>query len=257
MKIYTGTGDEGTTSLFNGSRVPKTHVLVHAYGIVDECNAAIGLACSHLQTFVPSPDHKHMCHPSERPILIARLQLVQNFLFDLGAYLATPRKKSPTFKVIRTEFPERAATDLERWIDDMDTKLPELSTFLLPGGHPASASLHIGRTIARRAERLLTPLMVNKIALDSTHYYYYCRCAIYRKERLLSENERIFHVVDAIFKQNSHHFLISAANIMLRDHSGDKLSLCLWKHCLKSNFFLLSARITSDSFENALIHCII
>ncbi|KAI0563979.1 Cob(I)alamin adenosyltransferase [Gracilaria domingensis] len=146
------------TSLFNGSRVPKDHILVHAYGIVDECNSAIGLAASHLQTFVPSEDHEDLCHPLERKVLIARLQLVQNFLFDLGAYLATPRKKSPTFKVDRTEFPERAAGDLESWIDDMDTKLPKLSTFLLPGGHPASAALHLGRTIARRAERMLTPL---------------------------------------------------------------------------------------------------
>lgn len=126
---------------------------------MDECNAAIGLATAHLEASGGANTEEAQAQfECQKPVLIARLQLVQNFLFDLGAHLATPRTKSSSFKVARTEFAESAVQKLEGWIDDMDSKLPQLTTFLLPGGHPASAALHMARTIARRAERAITPL---------------------------------------------------------------------------------------------------
>lgn len=90
--------------------------------------------------------------------LQANLETIQHYLFDLGAHLATPRSSSNASKINKTKFPEAAASRLEKWIDEMDEGLERLTTFVLPGGHPAAAALHLARTIARRAERAMTPL---------------------------------------------------------------------------------------------------
>ena len=133
MRIYTRTGDDGTTGLYGGSRVSKADPRVEAYGGVDEANAAIGLARA--AGLAPAVDE-----------VLARAQAS---LFDLGATLATPASKAPATKPPGD--PEIAA--LERAIDALEAGLPPLKTFVLPGGSDAAARLHLARTVCRRAER--------------------------------------------------------------------------------------------------------
>jgi len=132
MKIYTKTGDDGTTGLFAGGRVQKTHPRVETYGTVDELNSLIGAARA-------QGAHKK-----------GWLKQVQNDLFHLGADLATPLDAKADW-VVRT--PDESVAWLEDRIDEMVADLPELSNFVLPGGCPAAAHLHIARTVCRRAER--------------------------------------------------------------------------------------------------------
>lgn len=146
MKIYTKTGDKGITSLFTGDRVNKHHPLIEALGAVDECNSAIGAAVSLL--------------PSTAEIKTTRIQLetIQHALFDIGAALATPRTKASEKKIEKTRFDSEETALLEKWIDQMDESLPVLRTFILPGGHPSGAMLHLARGLVRRAERIIIPL---------------------------------------------------------------------------------------------------
>ncbi len=139
MKIYTKTGDDGTTSLFSGGRVPKAHLRVEAYGTVDELNSVVGAARAQ--------------QPSARTD--EWLAQVQRQLFHLGADLATPLD-AKTEWVVRMD----AATVLwlEGRIDEMTAALPALKNFILPGGSPAAAMIHIGRTVCRRAERVVAAL---------------------------------------------------------------------------------------------------
>ena len=137
-KIYTRTGDDGTTGLGTGERVAKDSVRVQAYGTVDEANAAIGMARIHLT----SADAK----------IDAMLASIQNDLFDLGADLCVPdrgdAKARPVLRITQTQVDR-----LETEIDAMNTELSPLRSFVLPGGCPAAAQLHVARTISRRAER--------------------------------------------------------------------------------------------------------
>jgi cob(I)alamin adenosyltransferase len=135
MKIYTKTGDDGTTALFAGGRVSKDELRVEAYGTVDELNSTLGL----IRTFELPEDMQTW------------LTDIQNTLFVVGADLATPLDSTPSWLVRLDEAP---TAKLEAWIDSMDEHLPKLTAFILPGGHPAAAHTHIARTIARRAERL-------------------------------------------------------------------------------------------------------
>ncbi len=138
-RIYTRGGDRGETSLGDGSRVKKQALRVEAYGTVDETNGAIGVARLHAQG---SAD--------------AMLARIQNDLFDLGADLCTPedgRKAEGALRIIDAQV-ER----LEQEIDAMNAELQPLSSFILPGGSPTSAYLHFGRTVVRRAERLMCEL---------------------------------------------------------------------------------------------------
>jgi cob(I)alamin adenosyltransferase len=149
-KIYTRTGDKGDTGLGDGSRVPKYDPRVAAYGAVDEANAAVGLARLHAH--------------GELDAMLAR---VQNDLFDLGADLCTPEQDNPPYPPLRVT--ESQVERLEREIDRMNEKLATLRSFVLPGGSPAAAYLHLARTVARRAEReialLATQQPVNPVAL--------------------------------------------------------------------------------------------
>ena len=139
-KIYTKTGDDGTTALGNGLRVHKFDVRVDAYGTVDETNASIGVARLQLT--------------SEMIGLNDMLGRVQNDLFDLGADLATPESDEKLeFEPLRVI--ESQISRLESEIDELNANLSPLRSFVLPGGSPAAASLHVSRTIARRAERLI------------------------------------------------------------------------------------------------------
>ncbi|MDD9908330.1 MAG: cob(I)yrinic acid a,c-diamide adenosyltransferase [Ahrensia sp.] len=141
-KIYTKTGDDGTTSLGTGERRLKYDLRVDAYGTVDEANAAIGVSCLHCK---------------DDGELHAMLQRIQNDLFDLGADLATPESEEQLdyepLRIIDTQV-ERIEAD----IDLLNADLEPLRSFVLPGGSPASAALHVARTVARRAERLIVEL---------------------------------------------------------------------------------------------------
>ncbi|MBL8148011.1 MAG: cob(I)yrinic acid a,c-diamide adenosyltransferase [Anaerolineae bacterium] len=139
MKIYTRTGDDGSTALFAGGRVPKHHLRVECYGTADELNSALGLARA-LQPLALTDE---------------RLHTVQRQLFNLGADLATPLE-APTNYTVRVLAEDVAWLEAE--IDVMTAGLPELRSFILPGGTPAAAQIHAARTICRRAERLCTSL---------------------------------------------------------------------------------------------------
>ena len=141
-KIYTRTGDEGATSLATGERVRKWDLRVAAYGAVDEANAAIGVA---------------RLHAAADPDLDAMLARIQNDLFDLGADLATPERDKPLgWTPLRIV--EAQVSRLESEIDTINAPIPTLDSFILPGGAPLAAHLHVARTIARRAERLIAEL---------------------------------------------------------------------------------------------------
>lgn len=146
MKIYTRTGDRGTTTLFTGERVHKNNAFIEALGAVDEGNSAVGVALS--------------CLPSIDSLKTMKQQLetIQHALFDVGAALATPLSKASDKKLEKTRFGHEAITRLENRIDEMEKELPPLHCFILPGGHPAGASLHLARSIIRRAERDVTQL---------------------------------------------------------------------------------------------------
>ncbi len=144
-KIYTRTGDDGTTALGSGQRVRKDSVRVAAYGTIDETNAAIGMARVHLAASDPGLD--------------AKLARVQNDLFDLGADLCVPASDEP--KPGRSERLAVTAAQvkrLENEIDELNRELQPLRSFVLPGGSPAAAALHVARTVCRRAERLIVAL---------------------------------------------------------------------------------------------------
>lgn len=138
-RIYTRGGDKGMTSLGDGRRVRKHDPRVAAYGTVDEANAIIGMARLHTT--------------GETDDMLGR---IQNDLFDLGADLCTPEQEAPAYPPLRIV---QAQVDrLEREIDAMNAALAPLKSFILPGGTPAAAHLHLARTVARRAERLMTEL---------------------------------------------------------------------------------------------------
>jgi cob(I)alamin adenosyltransferase len=141
-KIYTKTGDAGTTGLGTGERVRKDALRIAAYGTVDETNSVIGMARIHLA------GHQG---------LDAKLGRIQNDLFDLGADLCVPdRGKKPEFEPLRISDDQVARLEAE--IDEMNSELKPLKSFVLPGGSPASAALHLARTVSRRAEREMVAL---------------------------------------------------------------------------------------------------
>ena len=149
-KIYTRTGDNGTTALGSGERVRKDSLRVSAYGTVDETNAAIGMARVHLAAAAPATGDTAVD-------VDAVLGRIQNDLFDLGADLCLPDRGKPLpYEPLRI-VPEQVAR-LEREIDEMNATLKPLRSFVLPGGTPGAAALHVARTVSRRAERLLVQL---------------------------------------------------------------------------------------------------
>jgi cob(I)alamin adenosyltransferase len=147
-KIYTRTGDDGTTGLGDGERLPKYHLRIAAYGTVDEANAAIGVARQAL-----GPDDG---------LVDAMLSRIQNDLFDLGADLCVPDRGKPLpYQPLRIA--DGQVMRLEAEIDLMNSELKPLTSFVLPGGSPGAAALHLARTVTRRAERH----MVELAALDN------------------------------------------------------------------------------------------
>lgn len=142
-RIYTRTGDKGLTRLSTGQPVSKASLRVEAYGAVDETNAFIGVARQHTK---------------DDAELDALLERIQNDLFDLGADLATPEQnEKPDWEPLRVV--DSQVERLEREIDAINARLSPLTSFVLPAGSPASAALHVARTVCRRAERRLVELM--------------------------------------------------------------------------------------------------
>lgn len=136
-RIYTRTGDAGTTRLSDNAEVPKTDLRVEAYGAVDETNSCIAVAVSHGDL----PDR-----------VVEMLALVRNELFDVGADLSTPLHPDPKWPPLRIE--QSSIDRLEAWCDELGQDLPNLRSFILPGGSPSVAGLHLARTTCRRAERI-------------------------------------------------------------------------------------------------------
>jgi cob(I)alamin adenosyltransferase len=154
VKIYTKAGDKGDTKLFDGTAVRKNDVRVEAYGQVDELNAFIGAAAAFLR-------------PEDRE-LVALLTDIQRDLFSVGAQLADPNQHG---KKPKSRLDAARITALEEAIDRFETELPPLRQFILAGGAPAGAMLHVARTVCRRAERRVTAL-AETVALDSRNIEY-------------------------------------------------------------------------------------
>lgn len=178
MKIYTKTGDKGTTSLVGGTRVPKTHIRLEAYGTVDELNSHLGLLVTYLL------DEKDK----------AFLRQVQDRLFAVGSHLATDREKTE-LKAASVISPEHVEM-VEREIDRLDTLLPPLSAFILPGGSRGAAVCHICRTVCRRAERRILAL-AEQVEISSELLAYVNRLSDYlfvlsRKMNQDEKKEEIF-----------------------------------------------------------------
>ena len=139
MRIYTRTGDDGTTGLFGGSRVPKDDLRIESYGTIDELNSLIGRLLENKEM----SDHLDF------------FRIIQADLFTIGSHLATINEK------MREKLPslsQNSVEKFEKWMDEADEKVPKLKNFLLPGGHPAVADAHVARSVCRRAERRVVAL---------------------------------------------------------------------------------------------------
>lgn len=144
FRIYTKTGDKGTASLYNGQRLPKDDDMFHALGDVDELNSAVGVA-------------REYC--TEEAKLQQQLEEIQSRLLDVGSAVATPADSSSQSKLARVAFPSSATAEVEGWLDGLDDQLPPLRNFILPSGGKAASHLHMARSVCRRAERSVVPLV--------------------------------------------------------------------------------------------------
>lgn len=154
MKIYTKTGDKGTTKLVDGSCVEKFNPRVEAYGCVDELNSSLGV----VRSFLPATAQE----------LGAQLEVIQNQLFSVGSLLATADPE--VFKKL-PQIESKHITQLENWIDRYSDLLPPLRNFILPAGHIASAFLHVSRTACRRAERRAAEIRLSEKHDDQVLIY--------------------------------------------------------------------------------------
>lgn len=145
FRIYTKTGDKGTAALYNGQRRPKDNDVFHALGDVDELNSAIGVA-------------QEFC-TVDQEALQQQLEVIMSRLLDVGSAVATPADSSSQQKLSRVQFPKESTAQLEAWMDAMDDQLPPLRNFILPSGGKAAAHLHLARSVCRRAERSVVPLV--------------------------------------------------------------------------------------------------
>jgi cob(I)alamin adenosyltransferase len=166
-KIYTRTGDDGTTGLGDGTRVPKTHGRIESFGTVDEANSALGLVLA-----VPGlPDE-----------VVAALTQIQHELFDLGGELAVPGYRVMT---------DAHVARLEEWLDRFNEPLPPLKEFILPGGGPAASACHLARAITRRAERCVWALtQQEQIAPEVARYLNRLSDLLFVVARVLARHER-------------------------------------------------------------------
>lgn len=161
IKIYTKTGDKGTTSLIGGTKVPKSHRRIEAYGTVDELNSFTGLCLDHLKAHaVPNV-----------------LREVQDRLFTIGSALACDPDKETKLKI--PDLKEEDITLLEAEMDKMTETLPPMKSFVLPGGHVAASTLHVARCVCRRAERCCVRLQKKKEEIEPLIIQYLNRLSDY------------------------------------------------------------------------------
>lgn len=161
IKIYTKTGDKGTTSLIGGTKVPKSHLRIEAYGTIDELNSYLGLC----RDLIQNNSVRHT------------LQEIQDRLFTIGSSLACDPIKEPRMRI-----PDLKANDivlLEKEIDQMTEALPPMKSFILPGGHPLVSQIHIARCIARRAERSCVRLELESLEVEPLILQYLNRLSDY------------------------------------------------------------------------------
>lgn len=161
LKIYTKTGDKGSTSLIGGTKVPKSDLRIEAYGTVDELNSYLGL-CRDLITDEPARE---------------LLQTVQDRLFVVGAALACDPEKEPKMKIPDLQVED--VTALEKAIDKMNETLPVMKFFILPGGHPTISQLHVARCVCRRAERCCVRLELESNEVEAIILQYLNRLSDY------------------------------------------------------------------------------
>jgi cob(I)alamin adenosyltransferase len=161
-KIYTKTGDKGTTGLIGGTKVPKSHLRIEAYGTVDELNSFIGLLTDHLNA---------------AGTVTPLLKEIQDRLFTIGSSLACDPEKEPKLKI--PDLKEEDVVTLENEIDRMMSELPPMKSFLLPGGHIAVSTTHITRCVCRRAERACVRLQEQQLFVDPLVLHYLNRLSDY------------------------------------------------------------------------------
>ena len=161
QKIYTKTGDKGSTSLIGGTKVPKSHLRIEAYGTIDELNSHIGLCIDLLQ----DQASRHTLHE------------IQDRLFTIGSSLACDPIREPRMRL--PDLKEDDVTFLEKEIDRMTEQLPAMTHFLLPGGHPTVSQLHITRCVCRRAERCCVRLELESLEVDDIILMYLNRLSDY------------------------------------------------------------------------------
>lgn len=145
LKIYTKTGDKGTSGLYTGERRPKHDIIFEALGTCDELSSALGLA-------------SEFCEQINFGSAVEQIELIQCVLQDVGASLATPKSSARQAHLSAVQLQPDNVAELERWIDEMTEQLPPLRNFILPSGGAASASLHVARSVCRRAERRVVEL---------------------------------------------------------------------------------------------------
>jgi cob(I)alamin adenosyltransferase len=161
FKIYTKTGDKGKTALIGGTKVPKSHIRIETYGTIDELNSYIGLVNDHISDEAAN----------------ALLKEIQDRLFTIGSSLACDPEKETKISI-----PDLHATDvtlLEASIDKMNEELPEMKSFILPGGHVAVSTCHIARCVCRRAERLCVGMQEEGLAVEPLVLQYLNRLSDY------------------------------------------------------------------------------
>jgi cob(I)alamin adenosyltransferase len=160
-RIYTKTGDKGNTSLIGGTKVPKNDIRIETYGTVDELNSWIG----------------HINDVLDLPALKAELKEIQDRLFTIGSALATDADKELNMRL--PDLHESDIVFLETKIDAMTSGLPEMKSFILPGGHPAVSAIHIVRCVCRRAERLAVSMQQHDLFIDEKIIRYLNRLSDY------------------------------------------------------------------------------
>lgn len=171
MKIYTKTGDDGSTALFGGKRVSKADLRVDAYGCVDECNAVLGLVRVELARAEAEAGSGSGCDGAALGKVDEVVRGLQALAFEIGAVLATPGDGSSGAGARDDRLSVTDVERIENWIDDFEAGLPGLRSFILPGGSATAAQLQVARTVCRRAERVLTavvelePFAADRLAL--------------------------------------------------------------------------------------------
>eukprot|EP01091_Cochliopodium_minus_P015392 TRINITY_DN5469_c0_g1_i1.p1 TRINITY_DN5469_c0_g1~~TRINITY_DN5469_c0_g1_i1.p1 ORF type:complete len:226 (+),score=72.43 TRINITY_DN5469_c0_g1_i1:33-680(+) len=168
IKLYTKTGDKGTSMLFNGERLSKNSIYFDALGNTDELNAQIGVALEHC---IKIEEEKEKENGLGEKILSEKLISIQNILIDLGSCIATPLTTSNEKQIERTQFEEGHIDTIEKWIDQVEEKLPPLRNFILPSGGLASSHLHVARSVCRRLERSLIPMLEEGSLRDQPYIF--------------------------------------------------------------------------------------